>query len=54
VVLHRAASQPKADLWAGASRSVLRDLEIACWWSVDVGEFPEGWLVAVDYDPGRA
>jgi hypothetical protein len=54
VVLHRAATEPEARQWAGACRSVLRELEIAEWWRVDAGQGGNGgWLVAVDYDPRR-
>ena len=34
-----------------ACRSVLRELGIADWWRVDVGEAGDVWLVAVDYRP---
>jgi len=50
-VLHHAAAEPEARLWAVACRSVLRELGIADWWRVDVGEAGDGWLVAVDYRP---
>ncbi len=51
VVLHHAAAEPEARLWAVACWSVLRELGIADWWRVDVGEAGDGWLVAVDYRP---
>jgi len=51
VVLHREPDEPAARLWAVAARSVLRELGIADWWRVDVGEADGGWLVAVDYRP---
>jgi hypothetical protein len=34
VVLHRTATE--AELWAGACKSILRDLEVADWWRVDI------------------
>ena len=50
IVLHPAATEPEARQWAIAARSVLRELGIADWWRVDVGEAGGGgWLVAVDY-----
>lgn len=52
MVLHRAPTEPEAELWAGACRSVLRELEIASWWHVDVSQGGNGtWLIAVDYSP---
>lgn len=52
VVLYRAATEPEAELWAGACKSVLRDLEVALWWRVGISQVGgDGWLVAVDYTP---
>ena len=51
VVLHHEDSEPGARLWAVAARSVIRELGIADWWRVDVGEADGGWLVAVDWQP---
>jgi hypothetical protein len=54
VVLHRAPTEPEAELWAGACRSVLRSLEIADWWRVQVDQGGRDWLVSVDYTPRPA
>jgi len=54
VVLHRAATEPEAQLWAGACKSVLRDLEVADWWRVGIGQGDGGWLVSVDYTPATS
>ncbi len=50
-VLHRAATEPEARIWAGACASVLRDLEVADWWHVHVDPGDGGWLITVDYEP---
>jgi hypothetical protein len=51
VVLHREDDEPGARLWAFAARSVLRELGIADWWKVSVGQAADGWLVSVDWQP---